>query len=297
MRLDQFTMKAQEALTTAQADAEKSDHPEVATEHLLRALLNQEGGVVPAALGKLGTNVGALTQGLQDTLASLPRTQGAQTQVSGKLDAVLKAALREAESLKDQYVSTEHLLLALLDSKTPAADALKRQGVSRDGVLKVLREIRGNQRVTDPNAEDRYQALERYARDLTALARQGQAGPGHRPRRRDPPGDAGALPPHQEQPGADRRARRGQDRHRGGPGPAHRLRRRARVAEGQARGGPGPGRPDRRRQVPRRVRGPPEGRAQGGPGVRGRDHPLHRRAAHGGGRRARPRAPWTPPTC
>jgi ATP-dependent Clp protease ATP-binding subunit ClpB len=177
MRLDQFTVKAQEALTSAQSHAEKSDSPEVQPEHLLRALLDQEGGVVPSALGKLGVATAALLAEVDRGLASLPRTQGAATHVSPKLDGVLKAALREAEALKDQYVSTEHLLLALLESKTPAAGILKQHSVTRDAVLKVLREIRGNQRVDDPNAEDRYQALERYGRDLTALARKGKLDP------------------------------------------------------------------------------------------------------------------------
>jgi ATP-dependent Clp protease ATP-binding subunit ClpB len=177
VRLDQFTVKAQEALTSAQTDAEKNDHPEVTTEHLLRALLVQEGGVVPSALSKMGVATGAVQSEVEAALAALPRTQGATTQVSPKLDGVLKAALREAEALKDQFVSTEHLLLALLEGKTLSAAALKRHGVAREGLLAVLREIRGNQRVTDPNAEDRYQALERYARDLTALARKGKLDP------------------------------------------------------------------------------------------------------------------------
>jgi ATP-dependent Clp protease ATP-binding subunit ClpB len=177
MRLDQFTVKAQEALTAAQTQAEKSDHPEVTTEHLLRALLAQDGGVVPAALGKLGVNLSGLCGDVDRALGSLPRAQGGATQISPKLDATLKQALREAEALRDQYVSTEHLLIALLEGKTPAAEALKRAGVTRDGVLGVLREIRGSQRVTDPNAEDRYQALERYARDLTDLARKGKLDP------------------------------------------------------------------------------------------------------------------------
>ena len=146
MRLDQFTVKAQEAMTSAQTLAEKSDHPEVTPEHLLAALLEQEGGVVPAALGKLGVNAGGLAADVERSLASLPRTQGTATHVSPKLDAILKQALREAETLKDEYVSTEHLLLALLGSKTPAAEALKRGGVTRDGLLKVLKDIRGNQR-------------------------------------------------------------------------------------------------------------------------------------------------------
>jgi ATP-dependent Clp protease ATP-binding subunit ClpB len=177
MRMDQFTVKAQEVLAAAQTDAEKKDHPEVTPEHLLAALLAQEGGVVPAALGKMGVNVGTVAQEAARALGSLPQTRGAATQISPKLDAVLKDALREADALKDQYVSTEHLLLALVGAKTPAAEALKRHGVTRDAVLNVLREIRGNQRVDDPNAEDRYQALERFGRDLTALARKGKLDP------------------------------------------------------------------------------------------------------------------------
>jgi ATP-dependent Clp protease ATP-binding subunit ClpB len=177
MRMDQFTVKAQEALAAAQTNAEKNDHPEVTPEHLLAALVDQENGVVPAALGKMGASVGAVRADLAKALGSLPHTQGAATHLSPKLDAVLKAALREAEALKDQYVSTEHLLLALIEAKTPAAEVLKRSGVTRDALLKVLREIRGNQSVDDPNAEDRYQALERYGRDLTALARKGKLDP------------------------------------------------------------------------------------------------------------------------
>ncbi len=177
MRLDQFTLKAQEALGAAQTDAEKNDHPEVTPEHLLKALLTQEGGVVPSALGKMGANTGGLAAEIDRVLSSLPRTQGSATHISPKLDAVLKAALRQGEALKDQYVSTEHLLLALLDAKTGAAEALNRHGVTRDALLKVLREIRGNQRVTDPNAEERYQALERYGRDLPDLARRGKLDP------------------------------------------------------------------------------------------------------------------------
>jgi len=177
MRLDQFTVKAQEALASAQTEAEKADHPEVTPEHLLRALLDQEGGVVPAAFGKLGVSTGAIRQEVERVLAALPRTQGAATHLSPRLDAVLKNAMREAEALKDQYVSTEHVLLGLLDGKQDAAQILKRHGVVREAVLTVLREIRGNQRVDDPNAEDRYQALERYGRDLTELARKGKLDP------------------------------------------------------------------------------------------------------------------------
>ncbi len=177
MRLDQFTVKAQEALNAAQTTAERNDHPEVTTEHLAQALLGQEGGVVPASLSKLGTSLGALQAEVDRVVAALPHAQGASTHLSPKLDAVLKQALREAESLKDQYVSTEHLWLALIASKTPAAESFARHGVTRAAALSVLREIRGNQSANDPHAEERYQALERYARDLTELARKGKLDP------------------------------------------------------------------------------------------------------------------------
>src|SRR3989454_4780460 len=177
MRLDQVTVKAQDAITSGQTDAEKRDHPEVTPEHLLQTLVSQEGGVVPAALGKMGLNTAAILQDVMRALDALPHTQGAATHLSPKLDAVLKQALREAEALKDEYVSTEHLLLALLDAKTLAGEILNKHGLRRDDLLGVLKEIRGNQRVTDPNAEDRYQALEKYGRDLTERARTGKLDP------------------------------------------------------------------------------------------------------------------------
>src|SRR5438445_4240488 len=177
MRMDQFTVKAQEALAAGQTAAEKADHPEVTPEHLLQALVSQEGGVVPAALGKMGVNAGAILADVEKALSALPQTQGAATHVSPRLDAVLKAALREAEALKDEYISTEHLLLALVEGKNLAAEILRRHGVTRNAFLQVLRDIRGNQRVTDPNAEERYQALEKYGRDLTEMARKGKLDP------------------------------------------------------------------------------------------------------------------------
>jgi ATP-dependent Clp protease ATP-binding subunit ClpB len=175
--MDQFTVKAQETLAAAQTLAEKSDHPEVTPEHLLSALLTQEGGVTGAALGKLGLDSASLERDTAQALERLPRSQGSTTHISSRLDAALKAALREAEGLKDQYVSTEHLLLALLEGKGPSFDLLKRHGLTRESLLKALREIRGSQRVTDPHAEDRYQSLERFGRDLTKLAQGGKLDP------------------------------------------------------------------------------------------------------------------------
>ena len=142
MRMDQFTVKAQEAIAAAQTAAERADHPEVTPEHLLQALVTQEGGVVPAALAKMGVNTNAILQDTEKALGALPHTQGAATHVSPRLDAILKSALKEAESLKDDYISTEHLLLALIEGKNVAADILKRQGVTRNGLLGVLRAFR-----------------------------------------------------------------------------------------------------------------------------------------------------------
>jgi ATP-dependent Clp protease ATP-binding subunit ClpB len=177
MRQDQFTVKAQEAIAAAQTAAERSNHPEVTPEHLAEALLGQDGGVVGSILARLGADVGALRSELQRALTALPHVEGAATQLSGKLDAVFKAALRAAEGLKDQYISTEHVLLALAESKTPAGDALRRLGVTRDSVLRVLKDVRGAHRADDPNAESRYQALEKYGRDLTEIARKGKLDP------------------------------------------------------------------------------------------------------------------------
>ena len=176
-----------------------------------------------------------------------------------------------ASELTDEYLSTEHLLLAL-------ADRLRRRPARSS--WPPCREVRGSHRVTSQNPEDQYQALEKYGRDLTEAARAGQDRPRHRARRRDPPRHPGAVPAHQEQPGAHRRARRRQDRDRRGPGPPHRRGRRAREPEEQAAHRARPGQHGGRRQVPRRVRGAAQGRAQGDHRRRGRGHHLHRRDAH-----------------
>ena len=155
-------------------------------------------------------------------------------------------------------------------SQTAAGRLLKEHGVTRDRFLEVLTEVRGSQRVTSANPEAAYEALEKYGRDLVAEARSGQARPGDRPRRRDPPRDPDPVAQDQEQPGPDRRARRRQDRDRRGARPAHRARRRARGAQGQERLRARHGLARRRRQVPRRVRGAPQGRARRGQGGEGR---------------------------
>ena len=234
-------------LPPAQTAAEKADHPEVTPEHLLQALLEQEGGVVPAALGKLGANAGAIRQEVERVLAALPHTQGAATQLSPRLDARAEegaCARRRRSRTSTSRPSTS--CSASSTARTPSAEILKRHGVSRDAVLNVA--------ARDPRQPARRRSQRRGplpgAREVRArphrAGAQGQARSRHRPRRGSAPRGAGAVPPHQEQPRAHRRAGRRQDRDRRGPGPAHRVRRRAGVAEEQAAGGARPGRAHRR---------------------------------------------------
>ena len=231
MNMNKLTEKAQEAIVAAQRLAEDRHHTQLEPEHLLYALVEQEDGVVPAILERLEIQPRTVLEGLEPALTGFARGSGpTQVQASNRFRRVFEAAGREAERLKDDYVSTEHFLLALADdSETGAAgQTLRRLGVTRDRLYEGLQAIRGGQRVTSATPETTYQSLEKYGRDLTALARAGQARSGHRPRRRGPARDPGPEPPDQEQPGAHRRARRRQDRDRRRTGPADRARRRAR---------------------------------------------------------------------
>ncbi|HYK89605.1 MAG TPA: ATP-dependent chaperone ClpB [Acidobacteriota bacterium] len=177
MRLDKLTVKGQEALQAAQGLAETLENAQLEPEHLLDALLEQEEGIVTPILKKIGADTQAMRGELQKHLASQPKVQGGQLSVSPKLDAVMRQAQKEADQFKDEYVSTEHLLLALAAAEGFAGKLLRRHGAERSELLKVLASFRGGQRVTDPNAEDKYQALKRYARDLTELARRGKLDP------------------------------------------------------------------------------------------------------------------------
>ena len=178
-------------------------------------------------------------------------------------------------------------MLAIAEHPGQAGDALRSVGATHEQLLKALTEVRGSHRVTDENPEEKYRALERYGRDLTEAAAQGKLDPvigrDDEIRRVDP----GPLEAHQEQPGADRRARRRQDRDRRGPRAADRVRRRAREPQGPPPGRARPERDGRRVQVPRRVRGPAQGRAQGDRRRQGPDHRVHRRAPHDRRRRRR----------
>src|SRR5688572_22019050 len=180
MNFNKLTVKAQEAISEAQNLARGAGNPELTAEHLLLALLRQEGGIVSPILNKLGVTPGVVEAEIAAELAKFSKVGGASAEpgISSALRKIFDAAFKSAEQFNDEYVSTEHLLLAIADAKgTTAAQVLRRHGVVPDAVLKALQSVRGTQRVTDQNPEDKYQALEKYGRDLTALARRGKLDP------------------------------------------------------------------------------------------------------------------------
>ncbi len=180
MRFDKLTLKAQEALQEAQGLAEKYEHQQIEPEHLLLALIQQSEGIIPQLLQKMGVGVPAVVSLLEASLGRLPKVSGGgagQAYISPRLKKALDLSFQEADRLKDSYVSTEHMLLALVEEGGEGAKILGGQGVSKDEIFKVLTAIRGSQRVTDQNPEEKYQALTRYTRDLTELARRGKLDP------------------------------------------------------------------------------------------------------------------------
>src|SRR4051812_17296595 len=177
MRLDKFTVKAQEAVARSQDIAQQRDHSEISPLHLLAALLAEEEGVVKPVLQKLGADPARIAQIVASELERLPKATGTQLGLSRETQDVLNQAQKEADRLKDEYISTEHLLLALAEVKSLARDILSVNGVKHSAILAALKDIRGGQRVTDQNPEDKYQALQRYGRDLVELARPGKLDP------------------------------------------------------------------------------------------------------------------------
>ena len=181
MQPDRFTIKSQEALQAAQQLADERHNPQTTPEHLLAVLLEQQDGLVPAVLRKLGVAPAAVRQGLTPALDALPKiTTGGSTEPAGgssELVQVLRDAEREMRDLKDEYVSTEHLMLAIAAHPGKAGDGLRSAGAGRDALLKALSEVRGSHRVTDQNPEEKFQALERFGRDLTEAAAQGTLDP------------------------------------------------------------------------------------------------------------------------
>ncbi len=180
MNLNKYTEKAQEAVLAAQQLAEKQNHPQIEPEHLLVTLVEQTDGVVPALLRKLEIDPAAVARDARQLFGQQPQVHGgAAASISPRLKLVTDLAQAEAERLKDEYVSTEHLFVAIAGEtgRSPAARLLHKLGLSRDRIFEALTEIRGSQRVTDQNPEGKYQALERYGRDLTALAQKGKLDP------------------------------------------------------------------------------------------------------------------------
>ena len=180
MRFDKFTVKVQEALQDAQSLAGKLGHQAVDMEHLLAALLRQPEGIVTAALKKLGADTRSVQREVEKALNSLPKVSGGATQayMTPRLNKVLENSFEEAKRLKDEFVSAEHILIAMTEDKDgPTGKILRNGGVTRDSLYRVLVDIRGSQRVTDQNPEEKYQALERYARDFNELARKGSFDP------------------------------------------------------------------------------------------------------------------------
>ncbi len=179
MDLNKLTLKSREALTGAQREASERNHQEVSPEHLLLALVSDPEGVIYPLLHALGLSPRALRDPLEERLTRAPKVYGPDEEVtlSRSTRHVLERAFTEAAALTDDYVSTEHLLLAMLEGATDVARLLADAGVTRDAVLSALAEVRGRQRVSDENPEEKYQALERYGRDLTELARRGKLDP------------------------------------------------------------------------------------------------------------------------
>ena len=182
MDINRFTEKAREALQGAQKLAIRMSHQQIDNEHLLLSLLDQEGGLTPAILKKAGVAPEALTIRVQRELEKLPRVTGSSGApdnfyLTGRLNKLVTQAEDEAKKLKDEFVSVEHLLLAMTDDKGAAGSLLKEFGVNRDRLLSALKEVRGSQRVTSQNPEETYQSLEKYGRDLTQAARRGKLDP------------------------------------------------------------------------------------------------------------------------
>ena len=177
MRLDKFTIKAQEAVVRAQELAQQKDHSELLPLHLLASLLAEEGGVVQPILQKLGASAARVQQIVTTELERLPKATGTQLGLSRSTQDVFTRAQKEADRLKDEYVSTEHLLLSLAEVKSETRDILSVNGVTHVALLEALKEVRGGQRVTDQDPEAKYQSLQKYGRDLVEMARQGKIDP------------------------------------------------------------------------------------------------------------------------
>ncbi|MBQ3025158.1 MAG: ATP-dependent chaperone ClpB [Spirochaetaceae bacterium] len=178
MNYDQFTLKAQDAIQEANSIAQQEDHSEIGTEHLLLALLEQEDGVIPPLVERIGLKVSTLIQQVEDLLATYPRITGnAQISFSPEAQKIIAKAEKEVSALKDEYLSTEHLFLAVAQSDGRCGTLLKNNGITKDSILSALKAVRGNQRVTNQDPEATMQSLDKYCKDLTTLAKQEKIDP------------------------------------------------------------------------------------------------------------------------
>ncbi|MDD5454777.1 MAG: ATP-dependent chaperone ClpB [Candidatus Ratteibacteria bacterium] len=178
MQLEKFTIKTQEAIQKAQSIASENGNQEITAEHLLLALLQTEDGIVSPLIEKIGVNAVYISREIQKEIDNLPKVSGGQLYASSSFNNVIQKAIKTSAQLKDEYVTGEHLLLGLIETKdTPAGKILKQEGISKDAVLKALKDIRGSQRVTDQSAETKYQPLKKFGKDLTELASGGKLDP------------------------------------------------------------------------------------------------------------------------
>jgi len=180
IRLEKFTVLSQDALQSASRLAQERSHQQIDVEHVLLAMLRQDNSLARSILEKLGARTEAIEQDLGRVLEKIPQVKGAlseQVYITPRLNKVLEQAEKEAENMQDQYISAEHILLAMTSDKGDAGMILNMQGATRDKILQALVEIRGSQRITDPNPEQKYQALKQYGRELTELAQKGKLDP------------------------------------------------------------------------------------------------------------------------
>ncbi|MEE8324071.1 MAG: Clp protease N-terminal domain-containing protein, partial [Candidatus Humimicrobiaceae bacterium] len=179
MQFDKFTIKSQEALSGARSIASENGHQSIEDVHIISAMLKQKDGIIIPVLQKLETDPEDFRAKVESLIKNIPKVSGgaAQLYISNELNSILDDSFKEAQQLKDEYVSTEHILISMAQSKGKIGELLKESGVTKDRIYQILVEIRGSQRITDQNPEDKYQALQKFGKDITELARKGKLDP------------------------------------------------------------------------------------------------------------------------
>ncbi len=179
MQFDKFTIKSQEALSGARSIASENGHQSIEDVHIISAMLKQKDGIIIPVLQKLETDPEDFRAKVESLIKNIPKVSGgaAQLYISNELNSILDDSFKEAQQLKDEYVSTEHILISMAQSKGKIGELLKESGVTKDKIYQILVEIRGSQRITDQNPEDKYQALQKFGKDITELARKGKLDP------------------------------------------------------------------------------------------------------------------------